>query len=133
RARGSRFGVRRFLLGQIHVLLYGIIHAIFSVYIRFRHAYHAVADRICSIFYYHHRTPELIERDVKGLKRLPKHLSVILKLGENGRGGAELERLVNEVADIAAWCACVGIPTLSVYEKTGMLANSLSGDGSCFI
>lgn len=72
------------------------------------------------MLYYHHRTPELIERDVKGLKRLPKHLSVILKQEDDGRGGAELEKLVNEVADISAWCACAGIPTLSVYEKTGM-------------
>jgi hypothetical protein len=26
---------------------------------------------------------------------------------------------MDEVAEIAAWCACVGIPMLSVYEKTG--------------
>lgn len=69
--------------------------------------------------YYHHRTPEIIERDVKDLMRLPKHLSVILKLEDDGRGGAELERLVNEVADLAAWCASAGIPMLSIYEKTG--------------
>lgn len=36
--------------------------------------------------------------------------------GGCGRG---LEALVDEVAEIAAWCACVGIPTLSVYERTG--------------
>lgn len=36
------------------------------------------------------------------------------------KGGAGLEVLVDEVAEIAAWCACVGIPMLSVYEKTGM-------------
>lgn len=69
--------------------------------------------------YYHHHTPELIERDVKGLSRLPKHLSVILSLEDNGRGGAELERLVSEAAEIAAWCASAGIPRLSIYEKTG--------------
>jgi len=56
---------------------------------------------------------------VKGLSRLPKHLSVILELEGNGRGGAELERLVNEAADISAWCASAGIPQLSIYEKTG--------------
>ena len=26
---------------------------------------------------------------------------------------------MDEVAEISAWCACVGIPMLSVYEKTG--------------
>jgi hypothetical protein len=86
-----------------------------------------VKDRIYSVLYYHHRTPELIERDVKGLSRLPEHLSVILTLEDDGRrGGAELERLVNNVADISAWCACAGIPLLSVYEKTGMPPGRLS-------
>jgi len=82
-------------------------------------AYHAVKDRILAILYYHHRTPELIQKDVKGLSRLPKHLSVILRLEDGGRGGAALEALVDEVAEIAAWCACVGVPLLSVYEQSG--------------
>jgi hypothetical protein len=115
----SRFGVRDFLRNQLHLLVYTIIHTIFSVYIKFRQAYHAVRDRIYSVLYYHHRTPELIERDVKGLSRLPKHLSVILSLEDDGRGGAELERLVNEASEIAAWCASAGISRLSIYEKTG--------------
>jgi dehydrodolichyl diphosphate syntase complex subunit NUS1 len=76
-------------------------------------------DRVFAILYYHHRTPELIKKDVKGLQRLPEHLSVILKLEEGAKGGAGLEILVDEVAEIAAWCACAGIPTLSIYEKTG--------------
>lgn len=44
---------------------------------------------------------------------------MILKLEDGGRGGAGLEALVDEVAEISAWCACVGIPMLSIYEKTG--------------
>lgn len=77
-------------------------------------------DRIFAILYYHHRTPELIQKDVKALERLPEHISVILKLEDGGRGGSGLEALVDEVAEISAWCACIGIPTLSIYEKTGM-------------
>ncbi|CZR53942.1 probable NUS1 Putative nuclear undecaprenyl pyrophosphate synthase [Phialocephala subalpina] len=120
-SKGSRLGIRKFLKNQLHALLYAIVHTIFSIYIRIRLAYHAVKDRILAILYYHHRTPELIQKDVKGLSRLPKHLSVILKLEDGGRGGAGLEALVDEVAEISAWCACVGIPMLSVYEKTGIL------------
>lgn len=51
-----------------------------------------------------------------------------MKLEDGGRGGAGLEALVDEVAEIAAWCACAGIPTLSVYEQTGRLSQfSISG------
>lgn len=61
----------------------------------------------------------LIQKDVKGLNRLPEHLSVILKL-EGGKGGAALETLLDEVAEVCAWCACAGIPMLSIYERTGI-------------
>jgi len=121
REKQSRFGVRKFLRLQLHALIYALIHALFSIYIRFRQAYHAVSDRIFAVLYHHHRTPELIKKDVKGLSRLPEHLSVILKLEDGGRGGAGLENLIDDVAEIAAWCACVGIPMLSVYEQTGIL------------
>jgi len=80
---------------------------------------------VFAILYYHHRTPELIQKDVKGLSRLPEHLSVILKLEDEAKGGAGLEGLVDEVAEIAAWCACAGISTLSIYERTGVLVKYL--------
>lgn len=124
-ARGSNgkrprtiIGVRKFLKNQLYAVIFTIIHTIFSIYIRLRQAYHAVRDRILAVLYYHHRTPELIQKDVKGLTRLPEHLSVILKL-EGGKGGAGLEALLDEVAEVSAWCACAGIPMLSIYEKTG--------------
>ncbi len=63
----------------------------------------------------------MIQKDVKGLKRLPEHLSVILKVEEGGRGDAGLDALMDEVAEVSAWCACAGIPMLSIYEKTGAL------------
>ncbi|OAA64448.1 di-cis-decaprenylcistransferase [Niveomyces insectorum RCEF 264] len=121
----ARFSVRRFLMTQLYLLVFTIVHAVFSLYIRVRAGYHNVRDRIYSVLKYHHRTPEIIARDVRDLRRLPKHLSVVLQLEESGHGLAELERLVNEVSDIAAWCASAGIPMLSVYEKTGILKNYL--------
>ncbi|MCJ1397396.1 hypothetical protein MMC11_000589 [Xylographa trunciseda] len=111
--------VRTFLRTQLHTLVFNLIHTFFSLYIRLRHAYHAVLSRVLAILYYHHRTPELIRKDVRGLSRLPAHLSVILELQEGD--GAGLEALLDEVAEVSAWCACVGIPMLSVYERTGAL------------
>ena len=111
--------VRSFAKNQIHLLVFTIIHAIFSIYIRVRQTYHIVLDRIFAILYYHHRAPELIRQDVKKLSRLPEHLSIILELKGEERGAAGLGALMDEAAEISAWCACVGITTLSVYEKTG--------------
>ncbi|KAI0877615.1 Undecaprenyl diphosphate synthase [Hypoxylon argillaceum] len=116
----SRFGVRKLLKTQIYTLLYLFTHALFSLYIRIRIAYHAVSNRLVAILKHHYNSPEYIARDVATLKRLPEHLSIILTL-ENGGKGDALEKLVNEVAEVTAWCAAAGIPKLSVYEKTGVL------------
>ena len=104
---------------QYHLLVYTTIHIIFSVYMTVRHTYHVLFDRILAILYYHHRAPELIRQDVKSLNKIPLHLSVILELKGQHRGQPSLETLVDETAEIAAWCACAKIPMLSVYEKTG--------------
>ena len=111
--------MRTFLRGQLHFLIYTVIQALFSIYIRCRTAYHAVVDRLFAVLYYHHRTPELIQKDVKNLSRLPEHLSVILDFHGDGRSLSGLEGLVNDISEISAWCACAGIQFLSVYEKTG--------------
>jgi hypothetical protein len=49
-----------------------------------------------------------------GLNKRPKHLSAILQMEEN-----HIERLIDEAAELALWCAFAEISTLSVYEKTG--------------
>ncbi len=108
---------RSFLKSKLHVLLYFAVHLIFGIYLRLRQTYHAVTDRILALLYYHHRTPELIQKDVKNLSRLPEHLSVVLTLKGEEDGG--LESLVEDVAELSAWCASVGIPLLSVYERSG--------------
>ena len=110
---------RTFLKTQLYLLIFTLIHTVFSLYVRIRQTYHAVHDRLFAVLFYHHRTPELIRKDVRSLSRLPNHLSVILELKEEQRGGAGLEGLIEDVAEIAAWCACVGIPMLSIYEKSG--------------
>lgn len=113
--------LQTFLKQQLHLLVYVIIHTLFSVYVRIRQTYHILLDRVFAILYYHHRAPELIRQDVKNLSRMPEHLSVILELKGEERGTAGLEALMDELAEISAWCSCSGIPMLSVYERTGMI------------
>lgn len=115
----KRRPVRNFLKTQLYSLVFHIIHIGFSIFIRLRQTYHVCFDRAFAVLYYHHRAPELITKDVRGLSRLPQHLSVILEIKGEERGRAGLEALMDDLAEISAWCACVGIPLLSVYEKTG--------------
>ncbi|KAK5174368.1 uncharacterized protein LTR77_001448 [Saxophila tyrrhenica] len=108
--------IRPVIRRTIHSLLFAIIHLIFSIYIRIRQAYHAVLGQLLAVLYYHHRTPELIKRDVSGLTKVPKHLSLILDRRES---------LLDDVCESAAWSACAGVSMLSIYEKTGILKHSL--------
>lgn len=116
RRKPRKTPIRTFFRSQIHHLAYAITHIIFGIVIRLLQAYHAVVDRIFAIVYHHHRTPELIRKDVRGLKRLPQHLSIILNLRAEDDA---LAGLMDEVAELAAWSVCAGIPQLSIYEKTG--------------
>lgn len=122
----SPWRIRALIKHQIHLFVFTIIHTLFSLYVRLRQTYHALIDRVFAILYYHHRAPELIQQDVRGLSRIPEHLSVILELKGEERGSTGLERLMDEIAEISAWCACVGIPMLSVYERTGEDPDSIS-------
>ncbi|RMY53170.1 hypothetical protein D0865_05400 [Hortaea werneckii] len=109
----------------LHWTLFAIIHTLFSVYIRLRQVYHAIVDRLFALLYYHHRTPELIQRDVKGLSKVPNHLSVVLELSPEGGKKDRLETLMNDACEVAAWSACSGIPMLSIYEQTGILKSTI--------
>ena len=103
----------------IHSILFNIIHTFFSLYIRTRQAYHAIVNQVLAVLYYHHRTPELIKKDVNRLTKVPKHLSIILQLPPEGGEKDRLETLMNDACEIAAWSASAGVPLLSIYEKTG--------------
>jgi len=104
----------------LHRLIFLLSQALFTLYIRLRQLLHALSDRLLAILYHHHRTPALIQRDVRKLSRLPRHLSIIVALDSPHRAEA-LAKLTDDVAEVAAWCACAGIPLLSVYEASGAL------------
>lgn len=121
KSQRKRPGVRKALQSQLHFFIYSLIHLFFGLYVRSRIAYHTIVDRVLAILYYHHRTPDLIRKDVRNLSRLPEHLSVILQLNPDEDRANALETLVHEVSEVTAWCASAGIPFLSVYERTGIL------------
>jgi dehydrodolichyl diphosphate syntase complex subunit NUS1 len=121
KSQRKRVGVRKTLQLQLHFFVYTLIHLFFGLYVRSRILYHTIVDRVLAILYYHHRTPDLIRKDVRNLSKLPEHLSVILQLSPDEDRVSALESLVHEVSEVTAWCASAGIPFLSIYERTGIL------------
>lgn len=122
--RTSRLGVRKFIKSQLFVLIFAIMHGIFSIYIRIRKSWNVVCYQVSSVLYYHHATPQYIQKDVMALPKKPKHLSAVLK-SEHHRTTIDLDRLIDETAELATWSACADIPILSVYEKTGELPSAV--------
>lgn len=120
----SILGVRKFIKNQLFVLVFALMHGIFSLYIKVRQAWNIVCYQTSSVLYYHHATPQYIEKDVVGLAKKPKHLSAVLR-SEANRVNADLDRLIDETAELATWCACAKIPMLSIYEKTGQSLDSV--------
>jgi hypothetical protein len=116
--------VRSFFKQRLFQVTYFTIQVFFGIYIRLRQLYHFVVDRIIALLYYHHRTPELIRRDVSKLDKLPEHISFVLSCDEfSGANG--LEKLIDEVSEITAWSAAAGLPRLSIYERNGVLKDHL--------
>ncbi|KAJ5645115.1 hypothetical protein N7507_011126 [Penicillium longicatenatum] len=108
---------------KLYYLVYLIMHMIFGIIERSIQAYHAVIGHTLAIANRNQQAPELVQKDISGLKKLPRHLSVILTQDTTNNG---LEVLMDEVAELAAWSACAGITQLSVYENTGILKSHMS-------
>jgi dehydrodolichyl diphosphate syntase complex subunit NUS1 len=132
RKPARRKPIRTFVWTRFHQLLHVVILALFGLYIRLRQAYHAVFDRILALLFYHHRTPDWIRKDIQGLTKIPEHLSVILSLDEERLQPSGLESLLNDVGDLAAWCASAGIPMISIYERKGDIMAHLPSIFNCY-
>nr|POF26114.1 dehydrodolichyl diphosphate synthase complex subunit nus1 [Quercus suber] len=117
--------VRPALKHILYNLIFTVIHVLFSIYIRYRQLYRAIKDRIFALLCYHHRTPELIRRDMQGLSKMPNHLSVMLDAAQSGGKKSRIDSLVSDACEVVAWTACAGIPMLSIYERSGLLKTSL--------
>ncbi|KAK6342782.1 hypothetical protein TWF718_008169 [Orbilia javanica] len=122
RTRSRSRPVRTFIKIGFYKLILWVLYSFVSLYLRARYVYNFILNRWFSVLYYHHKTPELIQKDVKQLDRLPQHVSVILEFEKEGG----VEQLIDHVAEISCWCASAGIPTLSVYEQTGTLKKYIS-------
>lgn len=103
------------------ILFYKIIlillQTLFSIWSRLYMLFFTINEYISVITKYHHRTPQIIRRDVRRLKKIPHHLAIILEYKKDG--GIEL--LIHQVAELSCWCISSGIRILTIYEKYGRI------------
>lgn len=64
--------------------------------------------------------PQLINKDISSLPKIPRHVASLLNLKENQKGGG-LDTLLEQVGELASWCSGAGIPALTIYERQGVL------------
>ncbi|KTW29305.1 hypothetical protein T552_01260 [Pneumocystis carinii B80] len=105
----------------VAILLYKAVfiflQTAFSIWIRLCTLRYTLGEYVSAITKYHHRTPQIIKKDVGGLKKIPNHLAIILEYKKEG--GVEL--LIHQIAELSCWCLSSGIRILTIYEKEGRI------------
>ncbi|KAL3232898.1 Dehydrodolichyl diphosphate synthase complex subunit NUS1 [Nakaseomyces bracarensis] len=70
-------------------------------------------------------TPQLIEQDVKHLKKLPKQLGAILEDKPSYTVGGGLKGLLNDGSEIVCWAVCADIKHVSLFDYNGLLTKNV--------
>lgn len=102
------------------IATFELLYLVVSFYEFLKLSYHLLHLRWLNLTFRSKRTPELVSKDVSSLPKIPRHIAAILQLKEDKVGGG-LDGLLEESAQLAAWCMGAGIPALTIYERHGVL------------
>lgn len=91
------------------LLIHSLFFSVFAVKKFLIKCYHTMTSFLLTS-----SSKELIKSDISTLNKVPSHLAIIID-------ESDLEKLVNDVADLAAWSVCSSIPVLTIYEARGLL------------
>jgi len=61
----------------------------------------------------------MIARDVTRIRKLPRHVAVILDQRKTRRS-YDADETIRRAVEVTTWCACSGISIVTIYEPTGM-------------
>ncbi|KAK9473533.1 Decaprenyl diphosphate synthase-like protein [Dipodascopsis tothii] len=111
----SALGLMVFYVFHTILILFHIVLALYTI---FSKHYNLAKNYTMAVAYHHHRTPQLIKNDLKGLSKTPKHVGVVLQYKESEEGGG-IEGLIEHIAEIASWSLGASVTTLTIYERTG--------------
>ena len=60
----------------------------------------------------------MIKRDIEYLRKMPRHLAIILDERKMKRE-YDADETLRRATEMATWCACAGISIITIYEATG--------------
>lgn len=107
-----------------HLLLLAI-YSVYTVIRTFQYLKNKTRLKVLTLAYNPSQTPQIIREDALKLEKLPKRLSTILELKSEEEEGGGFYGLLNDAAEVVAWTAASGIPSLSIYEKDGILKSNV--------
>jgi len=115
----NRKPIRTLIKWSIFRMMWFLLHFIIDIVSVFKFILKSIFTKVMNGVYDRNCTPERIKKDVEGLKKMPKHLSILLELDGDHEDVESLTRLMEDVCKCATWSTCAGIEKLSIYEKTG--------------
>jgi hypothetical protein len=60
----------------------------------------------------------MIARDAATIRKLPRHVAVILDQRKTKRS-YDADETIRRAVEVTTWCACSGISIVTIYEPTG--------------
>ena len=100
-------------------------YLVYSIYAIVEYSVNISKIKFLSMAYRSDDDSSIINADVNKLPKIPQRLATILNYKSEQEEGGGIEGLCNDGASITAWCVCSGIPSLTIYEPSGVLKKSV--------
>jgi len=107
---------------RFDLLLLWILQTLTWWYISIVATKRRIVNNIWGLLYDWHARPwwgkYMIQRDIASLRKLPRHVAVILDQRKTRRE-YDADETLRRATELITWCACAGIYIVTVYEPTG--------------
>lgn len=118
-------GVIGWAQSRVNHLILLAVFFIMSIIKNIEFIYHKAYLRFLSLTYNPNKSPQVIRDDVNVLGKIPKRISCIISMRSEDDENGGVDGVIADIAELAAWCTSAGIPSLTIYEETGVVKNHL--------
>ena len=112
----------------VFYLRYTVLLTVFffmSILRNVQFVYNKIRLRVFSMTYFPNNSPRVIRDDVNKLAKIPQRLSCIVNLRSDDDENGGVNGVIADIAELAAWCLSLGIPSLTIYEYNGSVKEYL--------